>query len=388
MRVRRPPGAAVVSTLLLTASLAVPGRALAASSPSQGPIRVLVAEGRPLIRASGPAGLRVAAAGEGAILSQGRANEPISLLPVSRGVALRGGPAAPAVVLSAPDGGPVSVEGRPYRGRVEVHHVDGGLAAVNVLRLEEYLQGVLSAEVPPHWPLEAMKAQAVAARTYALYQMGQNPGALFHVRATTASQVYAGLNGEDPRASLAIQETRGLILALQGQPIAALYHADSGGQTEDGSDVFGQEYGYLVGVEDGFDLASPYYLWQASLSREAIQQALREAGVRVGRILGVEALGRSRTGRVLRVRVRHAWGSTELEGKVFRQLMGNDLIRSTKFVVREEGGTLIFVGNGWGHGVGLSQWGAKGMAELAYSFLDILQYYYPTAQVIRLGAAP
>jgi stage II sporulation protein D len=222
---------------------------------------------------------------------------------------------------------------------------------------------------------------AVAARTYAIYQREQNPDEFFHLRATTASQVYAGAAGADVRVSLAVQATRGEILTFGGQPIPAFYHSCSGGATEDALEVFGPNFDIIVGVKDDFSLNCPYSFWIERLSAEQVERSLQRAGYSVGRILRIEDLLRSGTGRILRLAVLHTGGTLILEGKRFRGALGNDIIRSTDFDARADTGFFTFAGRGWGHGVGLSQWGAKEMADLAYQHQDILKFYYPLAQI-------
>ena len=132
----------------------------------------------------------------------------------------------------------VTLDGQPFRGRLDVQVANGGLVAVNVVDLEAYLQGVLKDEIPGRWPAEATKAMAIAARTYAVYQQRQKPNGLFHLRATTASQGYMGApGGEDTRTNSAVQSTRGQVLTSDGRPIPAFYHSCSGGATEDATDV-------------------------------------------------------------------------------------------------------------------------------------------------------
>jgi stage II sporulation protein D len=287
---------------------------------------------------------------------------------------------ASAGILAWPaDGRVLSLEGQPFRGYVDVRAVNGGLVAVNVVELQDYLQGVLKDEIPPGWPTEASKAMAVAARTYAVHRRFQDPDALFHLRATTASQVYGGARGEDPRTNFAVEVTRGQVLTFRGQPFPAFYHSCSGGATEDATDVFGVEYDIVPGVADNFSLGCPHALWIAQLTPRQIEAGLARAGYPVGRILSIQDLIRSRTGRILQMEIRHARGTLVLEGKRFREALGYELIRSTDFQVRADRSALTFVGRGSGHGVGMSQWGAKEMADLAYQHREILRFYYPLA---------
>jgi len=384
MRRRRGsrPGRALALVALAVCFVGVPGRAFA-GAPA---VRVLVAEGRTNLTVSSSGGLTVTDASGRRILAQRRGGEAFRLLLKGEAVVIRETGTSASVLLVWPGRLPtLDLEGQAFRGRLEVQRFNRSLAAVNVVDLEDYLQGVLKDEIPPGWPAEAAKAMAVVARTYAVYQMEQNLGEFFHLRATTASQVYGGAAGEDARTSWAVQATRGQILTFGGQPIPAFYHSCSGGATEDALDVFGPNFDTVVGVKDDFSLSCPYILWVERFSGQQVERALRRAGYSIGRLLRIEDLVRSRTGRILRLAVYHTRGTLTLEGKRFREALGNDIIRSTDFEVRADTGGFTFIGRGWGHGVGLSQWGAKEMADLAYQHKDILKFYYPLAEIGSLN---
>ncbi|HSD51060.1 MAG TPA: SpoIID/LytB domain-containing protein, partial [Candidatus Methylomirabilis sp.] len=156
-------------------------------------VRVLVAEGRTTLRVASTGGLIVTDAGGRRILAQRGSGEPFHLIPRDNSILIREtGASAATLVLWPGYAATVDLEGQTYRGYLEVARMNGSLAAVNVVDLEEYLLGVLKEEIPPGWPGEAAKAVAIAARTYAVYQMQQNLGAFFQLRASTASQVYGG----------------------------------------------------------------------------------------------------------------------------------------------------------------------------------------------------
>jgi stage II sporulation protein D len=384
MRRRRGsrPGRALALAALAICFAGMPGRAFAAAPA----VRVLVAEGRTNLTVSSSGGLTVTDASGRRILAQRRGGEAFRLLLKGEAVVIREAGTSASVLLVWPGRLPtLDLEGQAFRGRLEVQRFNGGLAAVNVVDLEDYLQGVLKDEIPPGWPAEAAKAMAIAARTYAVYRMDQNLGEFFHLRATTASQVYGGASGEDPRTNAAVQATRGQILTFGGRPIPAFHHSCSGGATEDALDVFGPNFDTVVGVKDDFSLGCPYDFWVERFSAQQIERALQRAGYSIGRLLRIEDLARSRTGRILRLAVYHTRGALILEGKRFREALGNDIIRSTDFEVRADAGGFTFVGRGWGHGVGLSQWGAKEMADLAYQHKDILKFYYPLAEIGSLN---
>ncbi len=370
---RRRPVALMTAALLFTVA--------ASAATAEDTVRVLLAEGRPVVTVGSPGPLTLTDVSGRRILAR-RMGGGFRLTNQRGLVAVREtGKAAASLIAWPGDGALLTLDGQPFRGRLFVQVLNGGLVAVNLVELEAYLQGVVKDEIPPGWPAEAAKAVAVAARTYAVYQGLRNPDALFHLRATTASQVYGGARGEDARTNWAIQATRRQILTFGGQPFPAFYHSCSGGATEDAMDVFGLEYDTVLGVKDDYSLACPYVLWVERLTHRQIEGNLARAGHRVGRVLAIQDLIRSRTGRIFQIEVRHTQGTLVLEGRRFREAMGNDVIRSTDFQVREEGGAFTFVGRGSGHGVGLSQWGAKEMADLAFQYHEILKFYYPLAAI-------
>ncbi len=352
------------------------------SAQAEDLVRVLVSEGRSALSLASTGPFIVTDVSGRQLLADVAKNAEVRLVRQAQGVLVRETRrAAPAALASARTGAPITVDSLPYRGRIEVQPLNGALAAINIVELEDYLIGVIKDEIPPGWPTEAAKAMAVAARTYAVYQRLQNPAALFHLRNTTQSQVYGGARGEDIRTTLAVQATRGQVLVFNGQPLAAYYHSCSGGTTEDAVEVFGLEFDYLPSVKDDYSLACPHSLWVERLSADQIEQALVRAGYPIGRVITVQELSRSRTGRVVRVQVQHNNGTLVVDGRRFREALGNDVIRSTDFVIRSDSGGFTFVGRGFGHGVGMSQWGAKEMADLAYHYDEILRFYYPLARI-------
>lgn len=279
----------------------------------------------------------------------------------------------------------IEVNDRPFRGRLEIHEERGKrIQVVNALDLEDYLRGVIKEEISTQWPLEALKVQAVVARTFALRQVLDNPGQSFHLKCTTDSQVYGGKQKEDFRSDWAVQDTAGIVLTYQGKPIPAFYHAACGGHTEDAGDVWSYNHFSLQGVPCSYCPYHSVYTWQASFRKEEIRRVLLRWGCQLGEIEAILPLVRSKTGRILQLEIVHAGGRTLMEGKKFRQYLGYDLIRSTNFSVKREKGVFTFLGKGWGHGVGLCQWGAKGMAERAFSYEAILQHYYPGTRLGRM----
>lgn len=380
-----------------------------------------------------------AASGRG---SKGGADTP--LLPW-RTVATPAGRSLPLVGLGR----------RRYRGLVRVLPDGDRLQAVNLLGLEHYLASVVGSEMPASWPAEALRAQAVAARTYALAQL--KPEAPFDLRSTVASQVYRGTEAETDSTRSAVAATRSLVLSHGGSLIDAVFHSSSGGSTENSGEMWNRQLPYLVSVPDR-DKLSPWHQWSVRFEPDQLRRAFQEtAGAS-----RIEVLAASSTGRVRRARVIGPAGSLDLSGSELRQRLG---LRSTLVQFRFEpplapgpaggittataeanaaasalsrGGNraatgpstaglsaggplpppplpgadgqgdrstaaaldptitgqlrqeplpaplpaLEVVGRGFGHGVGMSQWGAYGLALQGVSYVQILRHYYRGAQLV------
>jgi stage II sporulation protein D (peptidoglycan lytic transglycosylase) len=265
----------------------------------------------------------------------------------------------------------------PVSGLVHVVRKGKSFLVINQVDLEEYVKGVVPAEVNSTWHPEMLKAQAVAARTYALYQQMLSAAREYDVAATVQDQVYKGKNGIDAAVLRAVDETRGLVLTYQNAPIYAAFSSTAAGLTEDAANVWSKEYPYLKGVECPFDLESPYYQWKASFRLDKLEQNLRQQGFAVGSITSMEPLAFSRGGRVAKLRVMHSEGELILRGEDLRKAVGYSIIPSTQFTIDSVGQEIVLSGYGAGHAVGMCQWGAKELAELGYPFSTILSYYYP-----------
>lgn len=285
------------------------------------------------------------------------------------------------VRLVPADGARLYVDIHPYRGVVELRRTAAGhLTVINELDLEEYLYGVLKNEVDPQWPTEALKAQAVASRTWALYNLSRFASEGYDVCATTECQVYYGVTAEDPRTSAAVDETRGQIMTYQGRPIFAAYHSDSGGYTESSELVWGGAgYPYLKGVADPYSTGAPHHEWIVRIDLSTFESRMRRSGRMIANVTGIEVAEATPSGRAALLRVTGAHGVLLLKGAELRAVLGVADLRSTLFTVRlvpDDPPQAEFQGRGSGHGVGLSQWGARGMAEAGRRYQEILSYYY------------
>jgi stage II sporulation protein D len=255
-----------------------------------------------------------------------------------------------------------------YRGRVLVVPSGGKVTAVNWVDLEEYLYSVLGAEMPASWPQEALKAQAVAARSYALHRRDRSLTDSYDVGTTTAYQVYKGLASEAPSTIAAVDATRGQVLTHGGRVIEAVFHSSSGGHTENVEDIWQQPLPYLRSVPD-FDQDAPVFRWSETFTASQFQQ--RVTGI--GRLQAVATERVTPRGRVSSIRLQGSQGTRTLTGTQLRQALG---LRSTLFSISIQGDTIRIDGRGFGHGIGMSQWGARGLALQGYNYSQILSHYY------------
>jgi len=281
----------------------------------------------------------------------------------------------------------IRVNKKSYRGWVELRKKKNGLLlAVNELDIELYLLGVIASEIPHDWHRETLKAQAVASRTYALYQKRMAEGRPYHVFATEDSQMYNGRSGERPTTSQAVRETEGQVLVYGGELIPAFYHSSCGGHTEDSSKLWDIREPYLQGVDCDCQNISKYGQWERRFSIDKIAHALRKRGYPVRQIIAATQGAITPAGRVKDVAIKHAGGSTVVPAETLRAAVGNALLPSVFFELElsETGRELVFSGRGMGHGVGLCQWGAEEMAQRKFSYQEILGHYYPGTGIVAM----
>ena len=401
-------------------------------------VRVLLLEGpdvpvaaldRPLQIRTQPSG-----AGSGSGAAAGPSVEPLLTLPAGEQVTLRleqgrlqvqtasgsrSLPLPPVLWIEPLAPAPLSTTGdfllqqRAYRGRLQLRVSGASWQAINHLPLESYLPSVVGSEMPASWPQAALRAQAVAARTYALRQL--KPSAPYDLSATVKSQVYKGLEAETPSTREAVAATRGQVLTYGGALANTVFHSSAGGVTENSGDLWSQQLPYLVSVPD-FDQQSPVHQWQKRLEPDQLQQAF----VETGGVDRIEVLGTTASGRLRQVRVQGPTGSLLLTGAQLRTRLGlrSTLVRLELVQPEIASGavspavpgmpavgalgaalngvtppppvpaleqqpplqvprpSLLVIGRGFGHGVGMSQWGALAMAQRGHSHAEILSHYY------------
>jgi stage II sporulation protein D len=277
------------------------------------------------------------------------------------------------------DGGFIFIDDSWYRGRVLLVPVDGRVTAVNWVDLEVYLYSVLGGEMHASWPQEALKAQAVAARSYALYRREQTGNSLYDVGADTGYQVYKGLADESPATQAAVRSTQGQVLTYGSGVIEAVFHSSSGGYTENVEDIWQRPVPYLRSVPD-FDQSAPVYYWSETFSADQFQKRV----VGIGQLQQAIPERTTPRGRVVSMRLEGTDGTRVITGTDLRRALN---LRSTLFTITIAGDTIRVDGRGFGHGIGMSQWGAWAMAQQGYSYQQILSHYYQGTVLSQLRVA-
>jgi stage II sporulation protein D len=312
------------------------------------------------------------------------------------------------LVFRPTDDGLIRVDGRAYRGAVLLRQGTRGVTVVNVLDLETYLLGVVPREIGAGRPAEevdAVKAQAIAARTYAIRHLRRRADLGFDLYATVMDQAYGGADVEDPVSTRAVQDTRGQILVYRGEPIEAYYHSTCGGRTAALEEVWpGEPRPYLRSVSDArpgggwYCETSNRFRWTERWNREelaaALSRGLRERGAAEAAVTRVDYLrlsGRTPSGRAETLVMGTNLGEHRVRGDSVRWMLRPDpdrILNSTAIALevhgRGEVEDLVVQGQGWGHGIGMCQVGALGRARDGHSYRDILSTYYPGTDIVRL----
>ncbi len=266
--------------------------------------------------------------------------------------------------------GELLVMGSRYAGNIDVWKGENGLYIINELPLEEYVRDVVAAEISPEWDMEALKAQAVVSRTYALYQKTKNGNSLYHLASSVLHQVYKGKN-TDMRIAYAVSATTGEVLTFDGTIIESLYHSTCGGKTENPGEVFAKNYPYMKSVESNCDL-SPYSVWERNIRLDEIEKALA-----IEHIQDISIEAYTSTNRVRQLSIKSGFGITTVNATDFRKALGWNRLPSTNFTLTRTGREITFQGRGYGHGVGLCQWCMLRMAREGKKYAEILSFFYP-----------
>jgi len=289
------------------------------------------------------------------------------------------------LVVSKTKDGLISYNGRVYRGAIWLKPIRSGFEttfqAINIIDLEDYLLSVVPSEMPSSWHKEAVKAQSIAARSYAVANYWKNERDGYDLKDTTDDQVYLGVESETAAGNQACDETVGIVLKHNQKVISAFFHSTSGGATEAGENVWGKEIPYVQSVLD-YDDTSPHFSW---IRRYSIDQAEKTFGLKGGSLLAIHPFWKVSTNRVKHAAVISAGNTSVVSGERLRQLFK---LPSSIFNVSFEDGSYIFAGRGFGHGLGMSQYGARTLAESGYNAAQILSYYYRDVSVEYLNRSP
>lgn len=321
------------------------------------------------------------------------------------------------VKLFATDG-VVNINGKKYRGNVIFRPQEGKLVVINEVNGDDYLRGVVPGEMPSSWPHEALKAQAVAARCFAYRNLGKHSQYGFDLCATTNCQVYGGIASETEATDRAVYETAGIVAVSEGKIIDALYCSSNGGYAEGSENVWGGKVSYFNTFKDEYEKTENIKsaVWREEYSAQDIKDELTENGVDIGDIIGMEIVKTSDSGRVLEVKITGTTGQKSYTKAYARSFLG---LKSQLYTITSPNSSSLYVlgangkksisgdyyvltadgltkrsapitsdkyvvsGRGYGHGVGMSQWGAYYMASEGLNYVDIITYYYKGVQIVN-----
>jgi len=377
---------ATKTTLVTLAVLALfsPQNALAASLE----LRVAIQENVSQVRIGSSVNATITDASTNQTLGEIQGMNGFTATTGGRGIALDKF-SAPRIAINPKDpNGVVWIGDRWYRGRTIITPTSGGLTAINYVDLESYLYSVLGGEMNGNWPQEALKAQAVAARSYALFRRNRDGNSSFDLCDTARCQVYRGVQDESTGTQTAVNATAGQVLTYNGTIIEALFHSSSGGHTENVEDVWGTRVPYLRAVQD-YDQNAPVFSWNKIISRNELGNI-----VGLGPITAVNPVGQPTAGGSYR---QLEFISSGTKKRVTTENLRNSLnLRSAKITIvpqtittkssSKDQTTKSFViqGKGFGHGLGMSQYGAKGMAEQGLSYQQIALHFFQNTKLAKI----
>lgn len=288
---------------------------------------------------------------------------------------------SPIILENANPSSYIVINSQKYRGKFKIINTDSNLRMIEFVDIERYLWGVLGPEMGMSWPIEALKAQAVAARTYTLASL--NRKAEYDMTNTTNDQVYTGFENISPQIISAVNETRGEVLTYKDKVFFAYYHANSGGHTTTPSGAWNSDIILpLRGVKDPYYKNSKHSKWITYISNDDILNFINSKGYNAFKIKDITIYSKDRSGRAIKLSFKTDRGNVKLEVKDLRNYIGTSDIKSTFItsIQKMKSGFKVY-GKGWGHGVGLCQEGAREMADRGFNYKKILQFYYPGSKI-------
>lgn len=273
---------------------------------------------------------------------------------------------------------------------ITLFRTKSGIMMVGNMSMNRYLRGVVPHEMPQSWPLEALKAQAVASRTYALWKMKSSSYTNYDLKPSVADQVfrmerYAVANQLHPNVDRALRQTESQYMVAKGsQLVKAYFHSDCGGDTDSASSVWGDGHSETSSARD-VACAQRKSVWKSQWSLAHLKQKMTAAYFLPANLEVTDVIVRNqlKSHRVEYVDVLFSKGIFKrVRGEDVRRILGYDKIKSTLFEVQKSGDNVVFAGRGFGHGVGMCQWGARAMAASGKSFKGILAHYYPGTRLM------
>lgn len=283
----------------------------------------------------------------------------------------------------------IIIDGKIYPGEIEIISNGNTLTVVNILDIETYLYGVLPYEVVSSWNDEMLKVQAIIARTYTISNLGRHKSAGYDLCSTIHCQVYHGISKRMyQRAKKAVDATSGLVIVdSKGNIIQSYYHAACGGSTEDVAEIWGtSSLEYLEGVKCKHCKNSPYESWSYKILKSEFLKLLKEKGFSLNKdIKKIQILSYTKNGRVKELKIDSEKGHILVKAEELRKILGYNKLKSTRITKIEiEGDLICFYGKGWGHGIGLCQWGAAYASSYGKKFDEIIKYYYPNTKIKKI----
>ncbi len=276
--------------------------------------------------------------------------------------------------------GTVLINGQFYSGSLEVLRDKNGLYVINSLPLEKYIEAAVASEIDKDWDMEALKAQAVIARTEAAFYKNINAEKKYHLSSAVLHRLYGNNSKMDPLIMYAVKETGSEILTYENLPIKAFWHVTCEGKTEIPEEVWEESYPYLKSVNCNI-INAPFKNWQRKFSFKEIAGALEMDEASDINISSYTSTGRVKTLKILFEESPRHLSEKEIKATELRKLLGWKELPSTHFSLSITGEDVTFKGKGFGHGVGLCKWGALEMARHGKNYREILSHYYPGATI-------
>jgi stage II sporulation protein D len=347
-------------------------------------IRVVLQKKADRFSIDGPADLTVKSFDKGETVYSGKG--PITVTRSKKKMLLNGKALDGEAYRISGQGDYLAIGGKKYRGDLVLHVKSTGLMAVNHLNVESYLYGVVPKEMSPLWSLEALTAQAIASRTYALYIREKRAAADrdYDVEATTSSQVYGGYDAEKESARAAVDASKGIVLSHDDKLIISYFHANSGGCTESSLNVWGVDLPYLQSIEDGYSKEDTEPSWEYTVSYKELGRIFSKL-LSGSELKKVELLDKSPSGRVMNFLLCSDSKKVKVSGNSFRLSVGPVNVKSTILDIIPDKNGLTFKGTGYGHGVGMSQFGAQRMAIDGRTSEEILKHYYKGVDILKVS---